>query len=124
MFIAAEAVRLAVEERFGRGRVLVVGDMILDVYLWGEVNRISPEAPVPVVRLERRTETAAARATFCSTWRRSDCGWPPPVSSAMTRPGTGSFDGLRRPGSQPTPWSAGTGARRSSRRASLAVINR
>src|SRR6478672_3170917 len=36
-------------------RVAVIGDAMLDVYLRGEVNRISPEAPVPVVRvLERK----------------------------------------------------------------------
>jgi D-beta-D-heptose 7-phosphate kinase/D-beta-D-heptose 1-phosphate adenosyltransferase len=46
-----------VEEGFGRQRVLVVGDLMLDCYLWGEAERISPEAPVPVVRLNRRTAT-------------------------------------------------------------------
>ncbi len=35
-------------------RVLVVGDVMLDNYWWGGVDRISPEAPVPVVTLERR----------------------------------------------------------------------
>ncbi len=35
-------------------RVGVIGDMMLDTYLWGHVERISPEAPVPVVALERR----------------------------------------------------------------------
>ncbi|MCL5045057.1 MAG: bifunctional heptose 7-phosphate kinase/heptose 1-phosphate adenyltransferase [Deltaproteobacteria bacterium] len=35
-------------------RVLVAGEVILDRYLWGEVERISPEAPVPVVRVTRR----------------------------------------------------------------------
>jgi D-glycero-beta-D-manno-heptose-7-phosphate kinase len=39
--------------RFGDVRVGVVGDMMLDTYLWGHVDRISPEAPVPVVALER-----------------------------------------------------------------------
>lgn len=34
------------------GRVLVVGDAMLDVYLSGSVDRVSPEAPVPVVRVE------------------------------------------------------------------------
>ncbi len=37
-----------------QARVLVVGDVMLDRYWFGEVNRISPEAPVPVVRVERR----------------------------------------------------------------------
>ena len=36
-------------------RVLVVGDVILDEYLWGDVRRISPEAPVPVVEIRSRT---------------------------------------------------------------------
>ena len=41
-------------ERFPRKRVLVVGDVMLDEYLCGEVRRISPEAPVPVVELRER----------------------------------------------------------------------
>jgi len=36
-------------------KVLVVGDFMLDRYWWGDVTRISPEAPVPVVRLRRST---------------------------------------------------------------------
>jgi rfaE bifunctional protein kinase chain/domain len=36
-------------------RVLIVGDVMLDEYIWGEVQRISPEAPVPVVEVHRRT---------------------------------------------------------------------
>jgi D-glycero-beta-D-manno-heptose-7-phosphate kinase len=36
-------------------RVLVVGDVMLDEFLWGRVSRISPEAPVPVVRVERES---------------------------------------------------------------------
>lgn len=35
-------------------RILVVGDVMLDRYWFGEVSRISPEAPVPIVRVERR----------------------------------------------------------------------
>jgi len=35
--------------RFSKGNVLVIGDLILDEFLWGDVSRISPEAPVPVV---------------------------------------------------------------------------
>lgn len=37
-----------------RPRVLVVGDVILDRYLWGDVDRISPEAPIPLVRVTRQ----------------------------------------------------------------------
>lgn len=40
---------------FERLRLLVVGDAMLDEYLWGEVERVSPEAPVPVVHVQRET---------------------------------------------------------------------
>lgn len=36
-------------------RVLVVGDLMLDVYLWGKTERISPEAPVPVVEVHKES---------------------------------------------------------------------
>src|SRR5262245_63534503 len=36
-----------------RTRVLVIGDVMLDQFIWGRVSRISPEAPVPVVDFER-----------------------------------------------------------------------
>lgn len=37
--------------RWGRHKILVLGDVMLDEYLWGNVSRISPEAPVPVVEI-------------------------------------------------------------------------
>jgi len=43
-------------------RVLVIGDIMLDHYLWGDVYRISPEAPVPVVHALRDTYTAGGAA--------------------------------------------------------------
>ncbi|MBC8232327.1 bifunctional hydroxymethylpyrimidine kinase/phosphomethylpyrimidine kinase [bacterium] len=39
-------------EKFFSTRILVIGDVILDQYIWGDVNRISPEAPVPVVEVQ------------------------------------------------------------------------
>ncbi|MBR2373630.1 MAG: D-glycero-beta-D-manno-heptose-7-phosphate kinase [Lentisphaeria bacterium] len=39
---------------FNSGRIAVIGDLMLDVYLWGQVSRISPEAPVPIVNLQSR----------------------------------------------------------------------
>ena len=42
---------------FDGSRALVIGDLMLDRHLWGSVGRISPEAPVPVVHFQRRTET-------------------------------------------------------------------
>lgn len=38
---------------WGRHKILVLGDVMLDEYLWGNVSRISPEAPVPVVEILR-----------------------------------------------------------------------
>jgi D-beta-D-heptose 7-phosphate kinase/D-beta-D-heptose 1-phosphate adenosyltransferase len=40
---------------FADTKVLVVGDVMLDEYVWGEVRRISPEAPVPIVECSHRT---------------------------------------------------------------------
>ncbi len=44
------------------GRVVVVGDAMLDVFVFGQVTRISPEAPVPVVRVTRETERLGGAA--------------------------------------------------------------
>jgi D-beta-D-heptose 7-phosphate kinase/D-beta-D-heptose 1-phosphate adenosyltransferase len=44
-----------ITDRFRSKTVLVVGDLMLDRYLWGSVSRISPEAPVPVVELSGET---------------------------------------------------------------------
>ncbi|MGD1076452.1 MAG: hypothetical protein ABR903_10315, partial [Thermodesulfovibrionales bacterium] len=38
-------------KKFKNGKILVIGDLILDRYIWGKVSRISPEAPVPVVEV-------------------------------------------------------------------------
>lgn len=42
-------------DRFKSCRVLVVGDLIMDEFLWGQVERISPEAPVPVVEVKEES---------------------------------------------------------------------
>ena len=41
----------AIKHGFASHWALVIGDLMLDRYLWGQVERISPEAPVPVVRV-------------------------------------------------------------------------
>ena len=40
-----------IEHKWAAKRLLVVGDVMLDTYIWGEVGRISPEAPVPIVNV-------------------------------------------------------------------------
>lgn len=42
---------LSVVEKFRNANLLVVGDLMLDRFIWGEVDRLSPEAPVPVLRV-------------------------------------------------------------------------
>ncbi|CAN5167848.1 hypothetical protein BH23VER1_BH23VER1_25000 [soil metagenome] len=45
----------ATQRRLADQRILVIGDLILDRFVWGGVSRISPEAPVPVVEVQRET---------------------------------------------------------------------
>ena len=52
----------AILESFRRLRILVIGDVMLDHYIWGDVNRISPEAPVPVLHVMRESHTAGGAA--------------------------------------------------------------
>lgn len=49
-------------EKIARVRVLVIGDVMLDHYIWGDATRISPEAPVPVVDIARDSYTAGGAA--------------------------------------------------------------
>ena len=47
-------------------RILVIGDVILDRYLWGDATRISPEAPVPVVHVLKETDTVGGAANVAN----------------------------------------------------------
>lgn len=49
-------------EKVAQARVLVVGDLMLDRYWFGEVDRVSPEAPVPVVKVVRREDRLGGAA--------------------------------------------------------------
>jgi D-beta-D-heptose 7-phosphate kinase/D-beta-D-heptose 1-phosphate adenosyltransferase len=51
-----------IEHKWAGKRLLVVGDVMLDKYIWGDVGRISPEAPVPVVRGSRQDEKPGGAA--------------------------------------------------------------
>lgn len=53
-------------EKFSGVKVLIVGDVMLDRYWWGNVSRISPEAPVPVVKLERTSAAAGGAANVAA----------------------------------------------------------
>ncbi|HEX6790098.1 MAG TPA: D-glycero-beta-D-manno-heptose-7-phosphate kinase [Candidatus Krumholzibacteria bacterium] len=53
-------------ERFASAKVAVLGDIMLDRYFWGDVERISPEAPVPVVHVTRRSRRLGGAANVAA----------------------------------------------------------
>jgi len=57
---------MSILENFANVKVLVVGDIMLDRYWWGSVKRISPEAPVPVVELQKSTYAAGGAANVAA----------------------------------------------------------
>lgn len=69
MSYSQPAAARALLERFRERRVLVVGDLMLDRFVWGEVSRISPEAPVPVVRVRTETEHLGGAANVAANIR-------------------------------------------------------
>lgn len=73
MFRDLRVVAETVERGFRSCRVLVVGDLMLDRYLWGAVDRISPEAPVPVIRLDHETQIAGGAANVAANLRGLGC---------------------------------------------------
>jgi D-beta-D-heptose 7-phosphate kinase/D-beta-D-heptose 1-phosphate adenosyltransferase len=61
-FGEGQRLRTTLGERAAPPRILVLGDIMLDRYLYGEAERISPEAPVPVVRVRRQRQVAGGAA--------------------------------------------------------------
>src|SRR5271165_4451298 len=58
-----------ISARFSESRVLVIGDLILDQFVWGRVSRISPEAPVPIVEVDRETQYPGGAANVARNLR-------------------------------------------------------
>ncbi len=97
-------------QRLGQPRVLVVGDLMLDRYVWGDAERISQEAPVILLRADQREERlggASSVATMLrawaprSPWPASSAPTPTAAASASCSPTWASIDeavsGRRRP---------------------------
>jgi len=57
---------MKITENFSKVKVLIVGDIMLDRYWWGNVSRISPEAPVPVVTLDKTSLLAGGAANVAA----------------------------------------------------------
>ena len=72
MFEDAPSAKAALLHGFPLRRVLVVGDLMLDRYLWGSASRISPEAPVPVVHVQRRSSVLGGAANVARNLRSLD----------------------------------------------------
>ncbi|MBI3063190.1 MAG: hypothetical protein HYY83_14570, partial [Deltaproteobacteria bacterium] len=78
---------LALVGKFRRCRILVVGDLMVDRFIWGDVERISPEAPVPVLRVDSESyrlggaanvihniRTLGGKVTVCGVVGRDEAG--------------------------------------------------
>ena len=72
-------------------RALVVGDVMLDRYWYGEVDRISPEAPVPVVAVARADERPGGAAHVARNARAPGRRCPLPSLPPHKGPGFGDF---------------------------------
>ncbi len=55
--------------QFAGRRILIIGDAMLDHYIWGDVSRISPEAPVPVVKVQRESQRLGGAANVADNIR-------------------------------------------------------
>lgn len=55
---------------FSDVKILVIGDVMLDYYLFGDVNRISPEAPVPVVEISSKESRLGGAANVALNIQR------------------------------------------------------
>src|SRR5689334_12859929 len=63
---------------FNKTRILILGDVMLDEFIWGKVVRISPEAPVPVVEVVEETYRLGGAANVAATIRTLE-GVPIPI---------------------------------------------
>ena len=114
--------RLASFSDAARGkRVVIVGDAMLDVYLRGDVDRISPEAPVPVVRVRERRDALGGAANVAQNV--AALGAVPRLVAAVGRDAAGArLRAMLRPDRRrnATAWSRSTAPRRPRRASSRA----
>lgn len=68
-------------ESFKDKKILIIGDVMVDTYLWGEVNRISPEAPVPIVSCSDEEHRLGGAANVALNVKTLSCE---PIICAVT----------------------------------------
>ena len=89
-------------QSLGHPRLLVVGDLILDRYIWGDAERISQEAPVPLLRADAREHRLGGAASVATMLARPRGPGPPgrrrrPRPRGRPRPPDARRPGDRRP---------------------------
>lgn len=60
-------------ESFSPARIMIIGDLMLDQYTWGKVDRISPEAPIPVLRVEKEEFRLGGAASAVANVKALNC---------------------------------------------------
>ncbi len=63
-----------IESRFSELNLLVIGDLMIDNYLWGDAERISPEAPVPVVKIQSSSSNPGGAGNVVANLRSLSAG--------------------------------------------------
>ena len=58
---------------FSHTAVVVIGDVMLDLYYWGDVDQISPEAPVPIFKVQRKTKTLGGAGNVALNLAQLEC---------------------------------------------------
>jgi len=73
---------------FSQQRILIIGDVMVDSYLWGKVERISPEAPVPIVHVQKRDKRLGGAANVAMNIQA--LGAEPVLCSVIGQDGSGT----------------------------------
>jgi D-beta-D-heptose 7-phosphate kinase/D-beta-D-heptose 1-phosphate adenosyltransferase len=60
-------------QSFTPQKIMVIGDLMLDQYIWGKVERISPEAPIPIIRMEEEEFRLGGAANVIANIKALDC---------------------------------------------------
>ena len=79
---------------FKKIKVLIVGDAMIDSYIWGSINRQSPEAPIPIVDIEKHEKRLGGAANVASQIKA--LGATPILCSVIGNEDKGFFDLMKR----------------------------
>ena len=79
---------------FKKIKVLIVGDAMIDSYMWGTINRQSPEAPIPIVDIEKHEKRLGGAANVAANIKA--LGATPTLCSVIGNEDKGFFDLMKR----------------------------